>query len=68
MTPQEKANRIVCEFIGYNRIPCALIVVDEVIETLERLSIELTLNDKNSLKVKFEIMWWNEVKNQIKKL
>ena len=68
MTPQEKANELVHQYVINMPIPfhiedakiCALIAVDEILEVLYSLKLGNALSE--------ELEYWEEVKQEIEKL
>jgi hypothetical protein len=74
MTPKEKAEDLVMQYhklVGVQFAKfCALIAVDEMIAENESVFEMLKIhgNDRNTLPVKFRIMWLQSVKNEINKL
>ena len=70
MTPKEKAIDLVEDMhdapeMGYNEHAkeCALIAVDEIIPIVESYEDALSLSQQSG-----EVEYWNEVKEEIKKL
>jgi hypothetical protein len=73
MTPQEKADELVTKIlkqVGYDTdiaVPCALIAVDEIINSSPSLPI---LGDSGSYGEDIELskIYWEEVKQEIKNI
>lgn len=65
MTPREKAKEIASKCTDSNRD--AILVANEAIDILEKLYSSI-IDEKALFKIKWEIIWWKEVRKEIEKI
>lgn len=64
MTPREKAKELLAKC---NNSACAVIASNEAIDVLEKL-YNYIADEKALFKVKWEIIWWRDVRKEIERL